>query len=175
MSSEKNIVLVGFMGVGKTTIGQLVAEQMQRTFLDIDVLLEQQFGMSVEAIFQQFGEAKFREAERETIRHICTSTTQRVLSLGGGAFMQDAVREICLSTSDVVYLCMSFEAWRERLQFLLPNRPLLKNKSLPEIAALFHQRQPIYALSHYTVFTERKTTKDVAKEIIRVVKKQEKC
>ena len=100
---EKSIVFTGFMGVGKTTIGTLVAEKLSRPFIDIDEEIEKQYQMPVTDIFTAHGENAFREIEKQTVRSFCEQPAQ-VISLGGGAFMQPEVREICLTYCTLFHL-----------------------------------------------------------------------
>jgi shikimate kinase len=84
LNHDKNIVLIGFMGVGKTTIGQLAAKKLYWEFIDIDQEIEKRHHMSIPAMFEQKGEDYFRKVERELIVDVCTKERQKVLSLGGG-------------------------------------------------------------------------------------------
>lgn len=94
---ERNIILIGFMGAGKTTIGQLVAKKLYRDFIDVDAEIERRHGMSIPEMFAQKGEAYFRQVERELIVDLCTNTRLKILSLGGGAYLQEDVRRACLA------------------------------------------------------------------------------
>lgn len=101
---ERNIVLIGFMGVGKTTIGQLVAKKLYRDFIDVDQEIEKRHHMSIPDIFEQMGENYFRKIERELIVDLCTNTRLKIISLGGGAYLQEEVRNVCLSHCIVFFL-----------------------------------------------------------------------
>lgn len=149
---EKNIVLIGFMGVGKTTIGQLVAKKLYRDFLDVDQEIEKFHGLSISEIFTQYGETKFRQMEREYIVDTCTNTRLKIISLGGGAYLQEEVRKVCLSKCIVFFLDLSWESWKERLPLIIDSRPVLKNKTLEEIEDLFLKRREAYSI-HNSKFT----------------------
>ncbi|MBY6277817.1 shikimate kinase, partial [Symbiobacterium thermophilum] len=142
---ERNIVLIGFMGVGKTTIGQLVAKKLYRDFIDVDQEIEKRHHMSIPAIFEQMGENYFRKVERELIVDLCTNTRLKIISLGGGAYLQEEVRNACLSHGIVVFLDLSWENWKDRLPSIVHDRPLLKNKALEEIKQLFELRKQAYS------------------------------
>lgn len=163
--NEKSIVLVGFMGVGKTTIGSLVAQKLKWLFIDIDEEIEKEYGMSINQIFEVHGEKKFREMEKEKIRSTCEKPSQ-VVSLGGGAFMQSEVREVCLANCCVLYLNMSWEKWKERLDELIDSRPLLREKDLKEIEELFYKRQEAYTKNHATINVNTKTPEEAAECVI---------
>src|SRR5699024_6036007 len=162
---EKSIAFIGFMGVGKTTIAQKVASKLFRDFVDIDEEIEKEFGMPTTDIFKQYGEAFFREKEKEYVIHYCQQPL-KVISLGGGAFLQEEVKEACLKHSIVIYLDMSWEAWIERLTLLIDSRPILQSKSLDEIQALFESRKKIYEQHDSKVVTDNASPEDIANTII---------
>ncbi|MFK2826635.1 shikimate kinase [Bacillus sp. B190/17] len=166
---EKSIVFIGFMGVGKTTIGSLVAQKLQRPFIDIDEEIEKEHGMSINEIFASYGEQAFREMEKKTVRSFCEQKL-KVISLGGGAFMQPEIRDVCLANCTVLYLDMSWEQWKERLDLLIEDRPILRDKDLKEIEELFYKRQEAYSLNHHTVTVDSKTEEDIADGIIALLK-----
>ncbi|ASS89078.1 MULTISPECIES: shikimate kinase [Aeribacillus] len=167
---EKNIVLIGFMGVGKTTIGQLVAKKLYRDFIDVDQEIEKKQNMPISLIFQKFGEDYFRKIEKEYIVDICTNTRLKVVSLGGGAYLQEEVRNACLSNCIVFLLDLSWDSWKDRMPLLVENRPLLKEKSMEEIEKLFIKRQNAYSLHNSKVSTNNLDPETVADEIVNSVK-----
>src|SRR4051812_1123463 len=85
---EKNIVFIGFMGAGKTTIGKLVAKKLYRDFIDIDEKIEKEYNMPIPKIFAEIGEKAFREKEKELIQSQCDYKL-KIISVGGGAFLQE--------------------------------------------------------------------------------------
>lgn len=170
LNHGKNIVLIGFMGVGKTTIGQLVAEKLDWEFIDTDQEIERRHHMSIPAIFEQKGEAYFRKVERKLIVDVCTKERQKVLSLGGGAYLQEEVRNACLSHGIVVFLDLSWENWKKRLPSIVHDRPLLKNKTLEEIKQLFEQRKQAYSQYHYRVVTDRLDPETVATRMMELIR-----
>ncbi len=162
---EKSIVFIGFMGVGKTTIGQLVAKKLYRDFIDIDEVIEKEYGMPVTEIFKKIGEKAFREKEKEIITGLCKKKLQ-VLSLGGGAFLQEEVRNVCLSECIVFFLDLSWESWKERISLIIDSRPVLQGKSLEEIEELFKKRQELYSAHHSKVTTDNKEVEEIADYIV---------
>ena len=132
---EKSIVFIGFMGVGKTTIGKLVAEKLCRDFIDTDEEIEKEFAMPATKIFETFGERTFREKEESLIVGL-SQQPLKVLSLGGGAFLNENIRKACLKNGFVIFLDLSFENWKERIGLLIDSRPILQNKSLEQIEDL---------------------------------------
>lgn len=144
---EKSIVCIGFMGVGKTTVGQLLAQKLYRHFVDIDAEIEKEFAMPIPQIFEVYGEHVFRAKEKELIVKY-SQQPLNILSVGGGAFLQKEIQDICMTDCIVLFLDISWDSWKERMHILADNRPLLKNRSLEEMKALFFERQGIYSLNH---------------------------
>lgn len=163
---HQNIVLIGFMGSGKTTVGQRLASQLSWEFLDSDHEIEKNTGTTIKEIFRSQGEAAFREIERQTIEKLCTNQSRKVISLGGGAFTQKAVREVCLRTSTVVYLALSWETWKKRRDELIEDRPLLQTNTLEEVQKLYQTRIPVYSQCHIKIDTDTLTPEQVAKAIM---------
>ncbi len=162
---EQNIVFIGFMGVGKTTIGKQVAKKLDRDFVDVDAVIEEEFGMPPTQIFQEFGEKAFRNREKEIIRDLC-QTKLKVLSLGGGAFLQEEIRDMCLANSIVIFLDLSWEKWKDRISLIIDSRPVLQGRTIEEIEKLYYERQQIYALHHLKVQTDNQTEEEVANYIV---------
>src|SRR5690242_17974828 len=98
------------MGAGKTTIGKLVAEKLTRKFIDTDEEIEKEYNLPVSKIFKEIGEKAFRQSEKNLIKSL-SSQENLVLSLGGGAFLQEEIRNECLTRCEVVFLEISFENW----------------------------------------------------------------
>jgi shikimate kinase len=138
------------MGVGKTTIGKELARKLQYGFIDVDEEIEAAYEMKTVDIFKVHGEKRFRETEKELIID-CSKTKDKVISVGGGAFLQDEIRNACMENATVVYLDISWEYWKDRLSLLTPTRPILQGKTLDEIKDLFEERQTIYRDHHLKV------------------------
>lgn len=167
---EKNIVFIGFMGAGKTTIGQLVAKKLYRDFIDIDQEIEKKYNRSINEIFRDFGEKEFRRMERELIIDLCTNTTLKIISLGGGAYLQKEVRDVCLSRCIVIFLDVSWESWKERLPLIIDSRPVLQQKTLAEMEELFFQRRAAYAFHNSRVLTNNFDAESAANHIVDSIK-----
>ena len=161
----QSIVFIGFMGVGKTTIGQKVARKLYRDFIDIDQEIEKEFNMPTTEIFKKFGEKAFREKEKGVIESL-SQQQLKIISVGGGAFLQEDIRNICLSNCIVFYLDLSWEYWKERIGLLIDSRPVLQSRSLEEIEELFHTRQEIYSYHHSKVNTNDLNVDEVADFIV---------
>ncbi|MCK1986460.1 MULTISPECIES: shikimate kinase [unclassified Peribacillus] len=161
----QSIVFIGFMGVGKTTIGRKVARKLYRDFIDIDQEIEKEFNMPTTEIFKKFGEKAFREKEKSVIESL-SQQQLKIISVGGGAFLQEDIRNICLSNCIVFYLDLSWEYWKERIGLLIDSRPVLQSRSLEEIEELFHTRQEIYSYHHSKVNTNDLDVDEVADFIV---------
>lgn len=167
---ERSIVLIGFMGVGKTTIGQLVAKKLYRDFIDVDQEIENAFNMTIPELFKAKGEAFFRKTEKDVIVNLCEQTKYKVISLGGGAFNQEEVRKKCLETCIVLYLDLSWENWKQRMDLLIENRPVINNRSIDEIEQLFIERKRVYSEHHSKVETDNLTPEEAADSIVESLK-----
>ncbi|KWW13959.1 MULTISPECIES: shikimate kinase [Peribacillus] len=161
----QSIVFIGFMGVGKTTIGQKVAQKLYRDFVDIDREIEKEFNMPTTEIFKEFGEKVFREKEKSMIESF-SKQQLKIISVGGGAFLQEDIRNICLSNCIVFYLDLSWDYWKERIGLLIDSRPVLQSRTLEEIEELFYTRQEIYSYHHSKVNTNDLDVDEVADFIV---------
>lgn len=168
-SREKNIVFIGFMGAGKTTIGQLVAKKLHRDFIDTDLEIEKKYGIPIPEIFRKFGEPHFRQLEKEFIIDTCTNTHLKVISLGGGAYLQEEIREACLSRCIVCLLDLSWKALKSRLPFIVDTRPVLQNKTLAEIEELFRKRSALYSNHHMKISIEDLNFEKTADQIVELL------
>jgi shikimate kinase len=166
---EKSIVFIGFMGVGKTTIGKLVAKKLYRDFVDIDEEIEKEFNMPVSQIFEKIGEMAFRKREKEIIIEQCRQKL-RIISVGGGAFLQDEIRRECLSSCIVFFLDLSWESWKERISMIIDSRPVLQGKTIEEIQELFYKRQEVYSAHHSKIQTDHQEIEEIADYIVNSLK-----
>jgi shikimate kinase len=166
---EKSIVFVGFMGVGKTTIGKLVAKKLYRDFVDTDEEIEKEFGMPTTKIFETLGEKTFRDKERSLIIGL-SEQPLKIISLGGGAFLNENIRKACLKNCIVLFLDLSFDNWKERMWLLIDSRPILQNKSLEQIEDLYNSRQSAYALHHSKVVIDQMNPEEVSDYIVESLK-----
>jgi shikimate kinase len=166
-SSITGIILTGFMGAGKTTVGALLAERLGWTFVDSDREAEARAGLTVAEIFQRDGEAAFRSIEAEAVR-AAAERERVVLALGGGALEWPATREFlaALPNRRVVYLEAPLDTLVDRCagQPDAPVRPVLRDRE--RLAARWQARQPLYRAAHLTVATADRTPANVADRIV---------
>lgn len=170
MNVMKNlIVLVGMMGCGKGTIGAFLSRVIGYDFIDIDKEIEKSENMSITNIFNEYGEKYFRKIEKlKTFEYI--NRKKMVLSLGGGGFEDEEVRNILKKYGFVIYLKATPEVLFERIKTEI-HRPLLhKNFSVDSIAFILKKRQNNYEKAHITIDTTNKTKKEIVSKIERLIK-----
>ena len=142
----KPIVLVGLMGVGKSTVGRRLAARLGLPFVDADVEIEEAAGMTISEIFERFGEPYFRDGERRVIARLIDGRP-KVIATGGGAFMNEQTRALILEQAIAVWLDADVDTLAERVG-RRPVRPLLKDRDAREVLhELAAKRNPIYALA----------------------------
>jgi shikimate kinase len=147
---DKCIVLVGLMGVGKSTVGRRLARRLGLPFVDSDEEIEKAAGCSVAEIFERFGEAGFRDGERRVIARLIDGNP-KIIATGGGAFIDERTRALILETCIAVWLDAQVETLAERVS-RRDHRPLLRGKDpLPLLQELAEARNPIYEQAHIHV------------------------
>ena len=147
----RSIVLVGLMGVGKSTIGRRLAARLDLPFVDSDHEIEDAAGLSVAEIFSRYGEAHFRDGERRVIARLMEGRA-KVIATGGGAFMNEETRGLILAAGTVVWLDADIDVLVQRVARRPGQRPLLANRDPGEaLAELAAARNPVYALAHIHV------------------------
>ena len=155
------VVLVGFMGAGKTTVGHIVAERLGQPFVDSDVLIEQRLGRDIRDIFRTEGEPWFRQLEHATVADLVRGQ-DAVIALGGGA-VEDSRSRAVLRNARVVYLRVSYDEAMARVQSD-EFRPMLHRPDLDEV---YKRRLPVYEdLSVLTVDTDGRRPDTIAHEVL---------
>jgi len=141
---NRNIILIGYMGSGKSTVGYKAAKAVEYKFLDTDVLIEQAEGMSISKLFEEKGEPYFREKETETIRGLLAEPKGKIIATGGGLPMKEGNAELLKKLGTVIYLKAETDTLMKRLSGDTA-RPLLKNGDLREkIETMLAIRGPVY-------------------------------
>lgn len=151
---DRTIVLVGLMGVGKSTVGRRLAARLGRPFFDADAEIEVAAGMTVAEIFEKFGETHFRDGERRVVARLMDGRSG-VIATGGGAFADDATRALILERGLAVWLDADISTLVERVG-RRDHRPLLRNRDAAEVLTeLAGRRNAAYAEAPITVRSGR--------------------
>jgi shikimate kinase len=151
--AQRSIVLVGLMGVGKSTVGRRLARRLGLPFVDSDEEIERAADHEIKEIFDRFGEASFRDGERRVLRRLIEGE-RKVIATGGGAFMDAETRALILDRCVAIWLEAEVETLAERVA-RRGNRPLLAGKDpLPLLRELAGLRNPVYAEAHLRVRSE---------------------
>jgi len=163
--SDQNVVLVGFMGTGKTSVARKLAERLNREFLELDAIIEKKEGISIKEIFEKNGEPYFRKAEKDVIKEV-SEKKGTVISAGGGAVIDEENLNRLKKNSIIVCLEASPDVILKRTKNNT-RRPLL-NVSDPKktIEELLKQRDPYYKKSDHIINTDNLTIDQVIDQIL---------
>jgi shikimate kinase len=169
MNENKNIILVGLMGSGKTTIGKQLSKSLDRKFLDTDHAIEEKTGVDVSTIFELEGEKGFRYREHNFLRDL-KGSQKLVIATGGGIVLSIENRDLLKKIGCVVYLRSNIQDLVLRLKDD-KTRPLIQNVNLSQkINDLFNERDPLYlAVADYIIETKNKKINDIKKEILELL------
>jgi shikimate kinase len=150
---DRPIVLVGLMGVGKSTIGRKLASRLGVEFVDVDHEIEAASALSISEIFKKYGEDHFRDGERRVIARLVDGRI-KVIATGGGAFMNEATRALILDKAITIWIDADINILAERVS-RRDTRPLVKGKDPKAVlSALAEVRNPIYQLAQIHVRSE---------------------
>ncbi len=166
----KPIILTGFMGCGKSTLGRLLAQKMQYRFLDSDAVIEQKAGMTVTELFEQRGEQAFRRLETRVLEELLQQTSL-VLATGGGIVLEKENRDLLLNKGLVIFLKAQPETVFQRV-LQSSHRPLAKGKSLKELSALYQSRMPLYEQCHICYEEFDKSPLQCVNELMAILKEE---
>lgn len=163
---KKNVILIGFMGAGKTSVGKTYAKRHKLPLLDTDQLIEQEAGMTISRIFAEQGEAAFRAAETAVLQRLLAETDHAVISVGGGLPLLEKNREVLKQLGTVVFLRVQKGTVLKRLAGDT-TRPLLMGENVEErVRKLLAYRNPLYEqAAHRIVDVDGKTLGQIADEI----------
>lgn len=166
----EHIILIGFMGSGKSTIGYNLSYKLRKCFIDTDKLIEQKEKMSISEIFATKGEAYFRQTETRCLECLANELDSRIISLGGGTPIREENRALIKKLGKVVYLKAAPETIYERTKHST-TRPLLQCDNPKErIEKLLQERDPIYeSLADIVVQVDANQMKDVVERIVEAV------
>lgn len=164
---KHNIILIGFMGSGKTSVGEMLAKRMTYQFLDTDRLIEQKERVTINQIFQHKGEEYFRNIETALLTDMQSTLSHTILSTGGGMPIREQNSKLLKELGFVVYLRASTQTTVTRLKGDR-SRPLLQGEDLEEkVERMLKQRAPIYEkASHKIIATDQKTVEQITDNIM---------
>ncbi len=162
-----HVVLIGFMGSGKTTVGKALSEQLHYPLYDTDIIIEMMEGKPVAAIFETDGEETFRRYEKQIITELLNSREPSVIVCGGGTPCYSRIIDLLNECAVTVYLHVSPDILYQRLKCNIEKRPLLKNKpNLRKfIGELLQQREAVYNKAQILLNTDALTPEETAEEI----------
>jgi shikimate kinase len=161
-TKQDNVILIGFMGAGKTTIGEKLASRMNRRMIDTDAYIVAKEGMSINDIFASKGEEYFRELETNVIKELTKTTHNAIISTGGGMPLREENAKLLRKLGKVFYLKSEPGTVYERVRGST-DRPLLNVENpMERIVSLLNERNPKYKkASHVTIETDDKSVDEV--------------
>ncbi len=165
--AKEIIFLCGFMGCGKTTVGRIVAKSQGIEFIDTDDQIVAQEGMDIPSIFEKYGEPYFRELERLQLLQL-DGGTKKVVATGGGCLVNPLCAGIAKEKGIIIYIKQEFRRCYQRIKGD-KNRPLAALSSKEELNRRYNQRDVIYKSIADVIIDDKKTSAQVAKEIVKVV------
>lgn len=162
---KNNIVLIGMMGAGKSTIGLELAKYLENyTLVDMDSEIEKRENMKISEIFKKYGEKYFRNYETDLIKELCQNENQ-VISTGGGVFEKEENRKILKENGKVFYLKASPEKLFERIKSQT-HRPLLQQGfGIEKVKTILESREKNYEQAHFIIDTENELPYNIIKRI----------
>ena len=166
MKSKENLVFLGMMGSGKSSIGLLVAKKLKLDFVDIDKEIENELGMSIRKIFETKGENYFRKFEEKvTLKKLKLNNT--VISLGGGAFTNKDIRKEVIKNHLSFWLNWNYEILLNRIKNS-KKRPIAFNATDNELIDLIKKRSNIYSKALYEIKCDNLSKNEITKNILKI-------
>lgn len=167
---DRNIILIGFMGAGKTSIGEQLAYFKSQKLIDTDRMVERKAGMTISEIFERSGEAEFRRLETEVLKELLAQSGGEIISVGGGLPLRVENRQLLKKLGVVIYLKVRPETVLERLEGD-STRPLLLGEHREEtVKDLLAHRDPIYeSAAHLAIPVDGRTVEQIADEILKAM------
>ena len=165
-AAGKNIILTGFMGTGKTAVGEILAHALGRRFVDTDRLVEETAGLTVAELFSKYSEAYFRDRESEAIISLNRyQSGTLVVATGGGAVLR-AENRLALSRNGLIILLRATPRAIKRRVAKNAHRPLLAENSATRISSLLQERESVYRDCTCSIDTTGSTARQVARKIL---------
>jgi len=167
----KNLTLTGMMGTGKTTIGKILAKKLRYNFIDIDKLVEKKEGLSINLIFKKKSESYFRKIENEvTLMELKKNNS--VISLGGGAFLNNSIRKNAKKLSSSFWLDVPIEELIKRLKSSKQRPLLLFKKNIREtVKKIYFERKKFYNEADHRIRCYSFKSEEIADKILNLYEK----
>jgi len=166
MKSNKNLILIGMMGSGKSTIGRLLAQKLNLRFFDIDFLIENKTNMKIDEIFEKKGEDAFRNLEKEiTLKFL--NKTNSIISLGGGAFINEIIKTKVKKKGIAIWLNWNSQTLINRIR-KNKKRPIAINLDDNGLKDLINTRSKIYSKANYKINCENMNKTEIIKKITQI-------
>ena len=169
MKSKRNLVLLGMMGSGKSTIGYHLSKSLNLEFCDIDLIIEKETGRKIAEIFNREGESSFRKIEEKTSIKIL-KLKNKVISLGGGAFLNENIRKEVLSNNISFWLDWKKDTLINRIK-RNNKRPIVNNSDENELKKLISKRVKIYSMANFKINCEKFSKSDITRKIVDIYEK----
>ena len=166
MKSKENLVFLGMMGSGKTSIGSIISKKLNIDFIDIDEEIEKNLGMTISKIFEIKGERYFRKIE-ETITLKILKKSKMVISLGGGAFLNNKIKKEILDNHISFWLNWDTKSLINRIKDS-KKRPVAFNATTNELANLIKKRSIVYSKAMYKINCENLSKNEVVNNILKI-------
>jgi shikimate kinase len=166
MKSKENLVFLGMMGSGKSSIGSIVSRKLNIDFIDIDQEIEKKLGITILKIFENEGEKYFREIEETTTLKILKKN-KTVISLGGGAFLNNKIKKEVLSNHISFWLNWDIKTLINRVKDS-QKRPVAFNASKIELSDLIKKRSIVYSKAMYKVECENLSKNEIVRNILKI-------
>jgi shikimate kinase len=164
-AAPRRIILTGFMGSGKTTLGPILAARIGWSFIDVDDVIEAEAGATIAELFSRHGEAAFRERERDTIARLAAGESL-VLALGGGAIEHQATRDLLLTAPDtlLIHLEVELATTLKRCAGTELARPILADQT--NLVSRYQRRLPLYRMAHISISVDALVPEQIVEQIL---------
>ena len=162
--TRKNIILIGFMGTGKSSVGRALAERFGWPYIDTDAEIERVAGQGIPSIFAERGEIGFRQMETEVVKHVL-SQEEQVVSTGGGSVLAEVNRECMKDNGWVIALAATEDTIIARVTGD-PHRPLLAGNVQERVQTLLAQRKDAYRFADETIETDTLSVDEIVNRVI---------
>jgi shikimate kinase len=169
-NQAKHIILVGMMGVGKSSLGSRLAKRLHRPFVDSDMEIEKAAGMGITALFETYGETELRALERRVLQRLLTQPPH-VIATGGDAFTDDETRAVLKDSGITIWLQAGLETLVHRIR-RLEHRPLLQHGDLKTtLRRLLAEREAVYAEADMSFDTDALPVGELIESIVKALAK----